>query len=724
MSVDQPSHSYLAPSQVSTRWSQGGEESTEATLNPRRYFVYLANGHWTERPLPDDLVALAAERVARILQAPPLVFEWLRRLAGAVASGEAQMPHGLGFGVVRDAQRRLAGARLYLQNGPYGTLPDLPLRWPLSPVWNASAAQRLSELLDLAEPHQIAALEWTRESPDTIRFRQYIRLDHGPSTRSAIALAGRVVAAIEHAKRQRAPAGSGPKSVAADLREFAMAVKADVEVMGSSVVTAVGTPPVEVSKVGLFVGRLMDAARREELFQLIQRTIHLGAAGQVRGWLNATSQAYPGTLHVVNVAFGLSSDRQPNLAVYQAPAAEESVCTRSAPPEESSGDLLGEESRQSPPPPPEVTTLVDDSDAEWPPPPEDVGGAIQLMMGQAEGDARAFFRATYQSSVLHTRRPLAPAHFEDRLMGREEVRAALGMLASRGLLAANSRAHQKTKLRDVARNATAESILDETVAKQKQSVVVTLDALLEAHGIASAFWQRARQRARQRERLLHDEEAQRPSERLRSLVAGLRRALGTERIGVNLYLSAAGDTVLPAHTDKYDVFVLQLWGRKAWKTCVPLAGTLSPLSEAERAEMREVQLGKGEGCTNYAIAALRDATIRMADDPDSSGLQCTERQMEPGDALYLPKGVVHAAYTDEAAPAAHLTIAVPMQGRTWGDLLTHAANAVAAESRPASEVCAVRAALHHAIKEASQRPEGVGWRNGWYRRPATPTLIY
>ena len=41
------------------------------------------------------------------------------------------MPHGFGFGVVRDAQRRLAGARLYLQNGPYGTLPDLPLRWPL-----------------------------------------------------------------------------------------------------------------------------------------------------------------------------------------------------------------------------------------------------------------------------------------------------------------------------------------------------------------------------------------------------------------------------------------------------------------------------------------------------------------------------------------------------------------------------------------------------------------
>ena len=71
---------------------------------------------------------------------------------------------------------------------------------------------------------------------------------------------------------------------------------------------------------------------------------------------------------------------------------------------------------------------------------------------------------------------------------------------------------------------------------------------------------------------------------------GLRHALGA-KISVNLYLSAAGDRVLPAHTDKYDVFVLQLWGRKAWKTCVPRHGDTvredlpssgRHLSEAER----------------------------------------------------------------------------------------------------------------------------------------------
>ena len=170
---------------------------TELKLNPRRYFIYLANGHWKERPPPHDAVATAAAHIAHILQAPPLVLEWLQRLAAAVASGEVQMPHGFGFGVVRDAQRRLVGSRLYLQNGPYGALPDLPLQWPLRPTWNASAAQRLSELLDLAEPHLIAAIEWTAKSNTEVRFRQYSRIDHGPSTRSAIALADNVITAIE-----------------------------------------------------------------------------------------------------------------------------------------------------------------------------------------------------------------------------------------------------------------------------------------------------------------------------------------------------------------------------------------------------------------------------------------------------------------------------------------------------------------------------------------------
>ena len=667
----------------------------EAALSPRRYFVYLANGHWTTHHPPNDAVATAAERVARILQAPPLVFEWLRRLAKAVASGEAEMPHGFGFGVVRDAQRRLAGARLYLQNGPYGTLPDLPLRWPLlSPVWNASAAQRLSELLDLAEPHQIAALEWSPGDADTVHFRQYVRLEHdGPSTRNAIALAAHVVSTLEQAKPHQAPAGPQPEPVAVDLRRFAVAANADVEVMGSSVVSSAGTPQIEASKIGLFMGRLEDSYRVDVLLQLIQRTIHNGAAASVQAWLNVTNQAYPGTLHVVQVAFGLSSsDQRPTVTVYQVPAAEESICRRTIPEKDSYWE----------PHPLEETRIVLDSDAVWPPPPEDVNGSIQMMMGHAEADARVFLRSRYQTSVVHARRPQARTHFEESLMDREEARAILETLASRGLLARSARAHQQTQRVGLDRNVTAESILDQMVAKHNRSVVVTLDALLEEHGNAE----------------FHETEAQQPSRRLRSLVASLRRALGA-KISVNLYLSAAGDTVLPAHTDRYDVFVLQLWGRKAWKTCSPRAGSLSRLSEAERAELREVQIGKGDGCTEY------NETVRMADDLHSSELECTERQVEAGDALYLPKGIVHAAYTDQAASVAHLTISVPMRGRTWGDLLSHVANAEADELPMAADVrCVLRTALRHTIQESSRRPEGIGWRRDWSQRarPSQPAF--
>ena len=108
----------------------------------------------------------------------------------------------------------------------------------------------------------------------------------------------------------------------------------------------------------------------------------------------------------------------------------------------------------------------------------------------------------------------------------------------------------------------------------------------------------------------------------------------------------------------------------------------------------------------------------MADNPDSSELQGKERPMEPGDALYLPKGVVHAAQTDEAAPAAHLTISVPMRGRTWGDLLTYVSHAAADESSAAAgQRCALKDTVRRAINEASHIAQGLGLRRSWSKKP-------
>jgi len=395
------------------------------------------------------------------------------------------------------------------------------------------------------------------------------------------------------------------------------------------------------------------------------------------------------------------------VAVYQAPAVKESVCTRIDPVDAASWE--GEESL----PLLKVTTLVPDTGQVWPPPPKDAEGAIQLLMGQAEGDAAAFLRSSYQSRVVHVQRRLEPAHFEDRLLDREAARAALGMLASRGLLVGNARVQkdQKTLNAHIPYDATAETFLDDIVARQNKSVVVSLDALLEEHGRGVGPRD-------------EDSDAQWPSKRLCSLVAGLRQALGAE-VTVNLYLSAAGDTVLPPHTDKYDVFVTQLWGRKIWKTCVPSASSaLSTLSEAEKCELSEMRRHHADGCTRYAAEDLAER--------DESELKCTERQLEPGDALYLPKGTVHAARTDQTAPAAHLTFAVPMKGRTWGDLLALTIDAALDDSRaPAEQRCAARAAVRHAMRTASQQPRGLGWRKPlptwlllpWARAPKSSWAI-
>ena len=89
----------------------------------------------------------------------------------------------------------------------------------------------------------------------------------------------------------------------------------------------------------------------------------------------------------------------------------------------------------------------------------------------------------------------------------------------------------------------------------------------------------------------------------------------------HVYASRRGASALRNHTDTTDVLVLQLSGAKEWRHC--------------RAK-REAK------CATYADAALDD-------------LACETVVLEPGDALFLPRGVVHGAVAVDAA-AVHLTI--------------------------------------------------------------------
>jgi len=102
-------------------------------------------------------------------------------------------------------------------------------------------------------------------------------------------------------------------------------------------------------------------------------------------------------------------------------------------------------------------------------------------------------------------------------------------------------------------------------------------------------------------------------------------ALG-HAVQANAYLSPSGAAGLAPHHDTHDVFVLQLHGTKRWVVRQPLI---------------EAPLG----------------THRS--DRDAAGRQPVlfEVELRPGDCLYLPRGFVHSAATQEAV-SLHATIGV------------------------------------------------------------------
>ncbi|KAL1510934.1 hypothetical protein AB1Y20_005762 [Prymnesium parvum] len=699
-----------------SRAPSGGVE-----VDGHRYFVYLANSHFL-RPPAREAVARAGERIAALLRAPPLVLAWLRAVNDA-AKRDGSLPDGLGFGVRRDRAMRLTHAKLYVLNGKAGSLPDLPMQTNAS---QGGEPQRLSDLLDLASPHQLASLEWamdTRDSaaPPRLRFRQYRRLPIGPSGEADPTFAQRVIRFLRNGTSLAS--GGRDETLEDAFRTFAVSTKAEVEVIGASDVEAHGTTPPAFTKLGLLLGKLPDASLRSQLDGLMRRVVgggtrrgalHANASESLLNeWLDTTAAVSPGKLHIFNLACGLSATGQPYVTVYQLPAVEEGVCSALRPtPAEVAHPALPSAFATAAIPPPTA----------WPPPPKDVGGAVELLVGGgARGGLHAphFLSTVYQHSVLHVQRPLDQGYFTDRLLARDQIRALLAAIEREGLLGKAARAHRQSSLLQdvVGGSVTTAELLDLIHEEQRTSIVVTLLATKgeDLRGGGS---------------LRHADTA--PA--LRDLSIDLQSALGVNEVGVNLYLSSAGDQVLPPHTDKYDVFVLQLWGHKRWKTCVPrVLGDVyhdpisgqdvrvgrrfgkdsedEPiLSEAERGELNEVRRHMKDGCSTYAV-----------DDALLNDMSCEERLLGPGDTLYLPKGVVHVAETDAHESAAHLTISLPFKGRTYGDLLSHLVSATFPEGDPAR--CSHTLAVSNTIENLSKEPAGIGWRKAipvWLLKQCAP----
>jgi cupin superfamily protein len=102
-------------------------------------------------------------------------------------------------------------------------------------------------------------------------------------------------------------------------------------------------------------------------------------------------------------------------------------------------------------------------------------------------------------------------------------------------------------------------------------------------------------------------------------------------VQINAYITPAQNQGFAPHYDVHDVFVLQVSGRKRWTIHEPVV--TAPLDN--------------QPWENHRAAVM----ARAAEDP------VIDNVLEPGDALYLPRGTVHSAVA-QGETSIHLTVGV------------------------------------------------------------------
>jgi hypothetical protein len=116
----------------------------------------------------------------------------------------------------------------------------------------------------------------------------------------------------------------------------------------------------------------------------------------------------------------------------------------------------------------------------------------------------------------------------------------------------------------------------------------------------------------------------------------------TCHVQTNIYLTppsreeGKANQGFPPHYDNHDVFVMQVSGQKAWR----LYGT--PVATPFRGE-----------------------TFQLAE--HEAGEPTQTFTMNPGDCIYLPRGMMHDAESMGAEPSVHITVGLIT--KTWADLL-------------------------------------------------------
>jgi lysine-specific demethylase/histidyl-hydroxylase NO66 len=174
-------------------------------------------------------------------------------------------------------------------------------------------------------------------------------------------------------------------------------------------------------------------------------------------------------------------------------------------------------------------------------------------------------------------------------------------------------------------------------------------------------------------------------------IARLARAIETEmgaRVQVNSYLTPPSAQAFPAHYDTHDVLVAQIQGEKLWK--VYGSDSVCPLNEMHAGD--ESYLGHKQPQFRphqHQLVPDGDARNEM-DDGDPQFRESVEApeeiRLKAGDLLYIPRGWIHEAVTDQVA-SLHLTIGVyPPLGK---DLLNAALEAMVDRHRELREALPV-----------------------------------
>ncbi len=122
------------------------------------------------------------------------------------------------------------------------------------------------------------------------------------------------------------------------------------------------------------------------------------------------------------------------------------------------------------------------------------------------------------------------------------------------------------------------------------------------------------------------------SPQMASLCLDLQKSL--PHVYINTYLTPPKAAAVKAHADDRDVFVIQIMGEKRWKVYeeVPIAYPYD-----------DEQVGKGNLPIPQSVFKKKpvfDITLK------------------PGDALYMPRGYVHEAFTEEHFLSFHATVAI------------------------------------------------------------------